>query len=238
MNGLDLLWVALLGGLVGTGELITRYRDAPTAVLRSAAALFYIALNALAAILALAMVRAFGLDFGLPADSTVRSWVQVLAAGFSALAVLRMSFFTLRAGDQDIGIGPSSLLQILLGASDRAVDRMRARARATEVAHIMAGVVFAKAAEAVGPKWPMASRVARTTISRLVPRVRPTMAPRACMSQCGAPRPAKAGTTYTPPVSRTPRAMASVSAASRTSPSPSRSHWIAAPAMNTLPSSA
>jgi hypothetical protein len=39
VNGLDFLWVALLGGLVGTGEPITRYRDAPTAVLRSAAAL-------------------------------------------------------------------------------------------------------------------------------------------------------------------------------------------------------
>ena len=149
MSSLDFLWVALLGGLVGTGELITRYRDAPTASLRSLAALFYIALNALAAILALAMVRAFGVDFGLAADTAVRSWVQVLAAGFSALAVLRMSFFTLRAGDQDIGIGPSSLLQILLGASDRAVDRMRASVRATEVARIMAGVVFAKAAEAL-----------------------------------------------------------------------------------------
>ena len=40
-------------------------------------------------------------------------------------------------------------------------------------------------------------------VARPVPRVRPTMAPRAYGSQYGAPRPTKAGTTYTPPVSRT-----------------------------------
>ena len=58
------------------------------------------------------------------------------------------------------------------------------------------------------------------------------------MSQYGAPRPTNAGTKYTPPVSGTAVASASLSAARSMSPSPSRSHWIAAPAMNTLPSSA
>jgi hypothetical protein len=58
------------------------------------------------------------------------------------------------------------------------------------------------------------------------------------MSQYGAPRPTNAGTTYTPPVSGTARAIASVSDARRIRRSASRSHWMAAPAMNTLPSSA
>ena len=71
-----------------------------------------------------------------------------------------------------------------------------------------------------------------------MPRVKPTITPRACSSQYGAPRPVKAGTRYTPPVSGTCRAAASLSEASAIRPRPSRSHWIVAPATNTLPSSA
>ncbi len=66
----------------------------------------------------------------------------------------------------------------------------------------------------------------------------PVTVPRASASQCGVPSPTKAGTKCTPPVSGTLRASASLSAAAWMSPSPSRSHCTAAPAMNTLPSSA
>ena len=66
----------------------------------------------------------------------------------------------------------------------------------------------------------------------------PTIVPRAWGSQCGAPSPTKAGTKDRPPVSETSRASCSVSAAWRMIRRPSRNHWTAAPAMNTLPSSA
>ena len=64
------------------------------------------------------------------------------------------------------------------------------------------------------------------------------MAPRASASHQGAPRPVNAGTTKTPSAVATLRAMASVSATLSMMPSSSRSHWMRAPAMNTLPSSA
>ena len=83
-----------------------------------------------------------------------------------------------------------------------------------------------------------ASSVARTSMSAVVPRVMPSTAPRAPASHHGAPRPVNAGTTWTPPASGVLRAIASVSFAARTSPSPSRSHCTAAPAAKTLPSSA
>ena len=70
----------------------------------------------------------------------------------------------------------------------------------------------------------------------LVPREMPTITPRAVGSQCGAPRPVKAGTTITSPVSGTLLASAFTSDALRMMPSPSRSHWIALPPTNTLPS--
>jgi hypothetical protein len=64
------------------------------------------------------------------------------------------------------------------------------------------------------------------------------MSPRAAGSQCGAPRPVRAGTNTTSPASGTLRARASISEASRTMPSPSRSHCTAAPAIKAEPSNA
>jgi hypothetical protein len=56
-----------------------------------------------------------------------------------------------RAGDRDIGVGPSGFLQIFLSAADRAVDRIRASARANAVGKIMDGVDYAKAFPSLPP---------------------------------------------------------------------------------------
>ena len=64
------------------------------------------------------------------------------------------------------------------------------------------------------------------------------MSPRASGSQCGEPRPVRAGTKNTPSVDSSEVASASVSPASSIRPSPSRSHWTAAPPTRTAPSSA
>src|SRR6266566_151449 len=72
----------------------------------------------------------------------------------------------------------------------------------------------------------------------VVPRVTPATRPRAYWSQCGTPRPANAGTRYTPSGSATCDANASTSDDDLMMPSPSRSHCTTAPAMKMLPSSA
>jgi hypothetical protein len=84
----------------------------------------------------------------------------------------------------------------------------------------------------------MASSAARTRWARVLPRESPTMVPRASGSQWGAPSPTNAGTKYTPPLSSIERARASDSGAVDTSPSPSRTHCTAAPAMKMDPSRA
>src|SRR2546425_5585646 len=82
------------------------------------------------------------------------------------------------------------------------------------------------------------SSAARAMCAREVPRVRPSIAPRARGSQCGAPRPTKAGTRYTPPLSRTLAASLSISEEDEKNCNSSRSHCTTAPPMNTLPSRA
>jgi len=145
---LDGVLVGLLGVFVGSGELVSRYRDAPGSALRTPPALLYMALNGAAAILALALMRAFGWTLGVQGADAVR-WTQVLAAGFGAMAVFRTSLFTIRVGDQEIGVGPISFLQVVLSTADRAVDRARAKDRSAAVKAAMKGIAFQKAYQAL-----------------------------------------------------------------------------------------
>ena len=84
----------------------------------------------------------------------------------------------------------------------------------------------------------MASSAARAKCARVVPRVRPTIVPRAFGSQSGAPSPTNAGTKYTPSLLASERANPSVSLLWAMMPRPSRSHCTAAPAMKMDASSA
>jgi hypothetical protein len=113
---LDWVAVALIGGIVGTSELISRYKDDPWAAVRSWPARFYIGVNCAASMGALGLIHANGW-FG-PAR-----WTQILMAGVSAMAFFRTSLFVVRAGDRDVAVGPNGFLQIFLAAADRAVDR-------------------------------------------------------------------------------------------------------------------
>ena len=147
----DGLIVFGFGAAVGVGELVSRYRDAPGRALKAPSAVFYILINATAAVLALSLIRGFGWTLGVDAQSnpTALRWTQVLAAGFGSVALFRSALFTVRAGDHDIPMGPSAFLQAVLGAADRAVDRSRAGERAKVVADAMAGIPFSKAQQAL-----------------------------------------------------------------------------------------
>jgi hypothetical protein len=147
MNGtfVDYLIVAALGILVGSGELVSRYRDAPARALANGPAFFYVLLNALASISALFVIHTFNWHFGVTGGGETLRWTQVGAAGTGAMALFRSSLFTVQAGGQDISIGPVTFLQVFRDASDRAVDRLQARTRGIDVSQLMEGVSYEKA---------------------------------------------------------------------------------------------
>ncbi len=132
---------ALIGALVGATELASRYRDRPAVLVASPSAWLYALLNAGAAALALLVVDSAGWTFGATEPNTV-DVLRVMVASLSAMAVFRSSFFTVRLGDTDVGVGPSTLLTTLLGIADRSVDRRRAADRSATVTKIMAGISF------------------------------------------------------------------------------------------------
>jgi len=144
--------VFLIGGSVGAAELVSRYRDRPTRALLTAPAIFYISLNAFGSVAALALIYVFRGKLGFTSESS-DDWVNtdinlvsaVLLAGFSSLVFFRSSVFKFRAGDSDFPIGPSIVLDALLGAADRAVDRVMAEPRATFVNNLMSDIAFDKA---------------------------------------------------------------------------------------------
>lgn len=139
----DYIAASAIGLLVGIGELVSRYRDAPVKALGTPAAGLYIAINAAAAAAALFGLAMFWSDGSSP--EVGRRVLRVLAAGFGAMAVFRSSLFVTRIGDQDVPIGPSAFLQVILGATDRGVDRLRAEARANAVSAAMSGVDYSLA---------------------------------------------------------------------------------------------
>jgi hypothetical protein len=147
----DQVWryqaVGLLGATVGTAELLSRYRDAPSWVLLSVPGIVYIALNVSASLLALGVIQAFDWEFGATGDAVAAT--QVLVAGLGAMALFRSSLLTVKVGSDDVGIGPSSVLSVLMAASDRAADRLRAADRAGRVREIMEDVSYEKANEAL-----------------------------------------------------------------------------------------
>lgn len=147
----DQVWryeaVGLLGASVGTAELLSRYKDAPSWVLLSVPGIVYIALNVFASLLALAVIQAFDWTFGAKGNGIATT--QVLVAGLGSMALFRSSLLVVKVGSDDVGIGPSSVLSVLMAASDRSADRLRAMDRAGRVKEIMGDVSYEKAKDAL-----------------------------------------------------------------------------------------
>jgi hypothetical protein len=137
----------VLGGLLAVAELVARYRDDPAAAVFSWPAAVYVGVNATAGGVALDLIHVFGWTLG--AKSSAREVLQVLTAGLGSAALFRSSLFNVTAGDRVIGIGPSEILNVILGAADRAVDRQRALIRATRAAVIMHDLPFDTSADAI-----------------------------------------------------------------------------------------
>ncbi|TGD93417.1 hypothetical protein [Methylobacterium nonmethylotrophicum] len=142
------VWVGLIGLLIGTVEIVARYKGDPRRALLSAPALLYITVNVLACLTMLACLRMIEPDW-LFSDLNGKPHLQklslILSAGFGAMTLFRSSLFRIKTADGELGIGPSFLLDTLLFASDRAIDRSVALPRGNTVKAIMKDVSFERA---------------------------------------------------------------------------------------------
>lgn len=143
---MEWLWVPVIGLLVGVVELVAGYRDNPGRALRTAPALFYMAINAVACLLCLTiLVRVKPSWIFVGQDTGLQQLYLILAAGFGAVAIFRSSIFKLKSPDGEIAVGPAIVLDTLLAASDRGVDRQVAAPRSAKIHELMKDVSFDRA---------------------------------------------------------------------------------------------
>lgn len=115
--------VALIGALVGIGEIVSRNKERPALALRTLPSAAYIAINVSASTTALLLVQQLEWTFGLEADDPALDTIRILVAGFGAMAVLRSSLFVINIGGENVGVGPGALLTGLADVADAAVQR-------------------------------------------------------------------------------------------------------------------
>ncbi len=135
----------LIGLLVGTSELLTRYRDSSSAALRNVPAALYLGINALASVAAFAVAYVADWKFGTNATGNELLCLQVAVGGFGAVALFRSSLFLVHPSGTDVNVGPANILQSLLDATNREIDRARGSERFPQVAKMMQGVEFSEA---------------------------------------------------------------------------------------------
>lgn len=139
----------LAGGVIGLSEIISRYKDAPLNAATTAPGIVYCLLNAGGAAGALALMLQMGWFKDLAPGPVGNLIMQSILAATGTMAIFRSSLFTVRVGNADVSIGPAAFLQILMTATDRAVDRARAQPRAAAVQRIMTDIDFQKAKQAL-----------------------------------------------------------------------------------------
>ena len=121
----------LLGLLVGFTELVSRYRDEPWRVAMLPPGLVFIGLNGLAGCLALFLLQTFPTALHAPSNPVL----MVMMAGFGAMVVIRTKLLTVhQPGGTEVAVGPAFLLDTMLAAINRDVDRRRALQRTARVA--------------------------------------------------------------------------------------------------------
>lgn len=137
--------VGVLAGLVGVAEILSRYRDVPLIVLREWPAWTYIGTNAAAGMLALLIIDTFGWTFGDDLAPGVQRGLQVAAAAFGALAIMRTAVIEIRVDDRDVHVGPHWFLNVLLGFTANRMSIKRAGHVQGITNRIMSNVDFDRA---------------------------------------------------------------------------------------------
>ena len=145
-----------VGVMVGVAELLSRHRDYPLLAISTLPSLGYLALNGILSLMALLVLGIWRPEWvlvGAPTASSPMPPLDVLkaslVAGFGAAAFFRSSLFKVRTPDGDLSFGPAIVIDVFLRVIDDGVDRTLGAKRLDDVAAIMQGVNFEKAARSL-----------------------------------------------------------------------------------------
>jgi len=138
----NVLLAFLIGFAAAFAELLSRYSD-PKKIFSTYPSWVYLFINAGTSALVYYLLVEFKWLEG------TNESMRVLAAGTSAMAILRSSFASIKIGGKQVEAGLASILQVFLNWADRAFDQYRSSSNLTEVKRIMTNVDFKKAMTAL-----------------------------------------------------------------------------------------
>lgn len=143
MMDYNYVWVASLGLFLALSELLSRYRNVRL-IFQSGSAWTYMLINGFTSCISYYFIYHNKLTFG---DFTKTEVGTVLFAGFSAMFVLRSSFFSYYDKDsgKTVSIGLAAILEIFLDTAERSFDQEQSVCILKVVKNIMKDVDFAKA---------------------------------------------------------------------------------------------
>ncbi|MEM6615553.1 MAG: hypothetical protein AAF619_03400 [Pseudomonadota bacterium] len=124
----------LIAMIYGATEIATRYRDEPGQALVQPAAILYLAVNGVIALIVYAGIHLYNTDPVTADKAGIQYCAQVaLIAGFGSLAFMRASLSRIEVSGQSMQIGPAAVLERLLSTVSREIDRKRAEQRIFDV---------------------------------------------------------------------------------------------------------
>jgi len=124
--------------LFATAELFTRFRDEPFLITRNITSWFYLLINVLISLITLLLITRTEL-FG----TSQTDWIKAgLAAGFGASVLLRSKFMKINVDGREVALGPEIIINIILEALERKIDRDRSIVRKVLAEKCMAEIDF------------------------------------------------------------------------------------------------
>ena len=129
---------AFFGCLLGSSEIISRYRDEPTKAVFNVYGATYLVTNGSISLCAFMLLARYHDKLLPPAVRYDDGILMSILAGFGAMVILRSKLFLYHTNDgKEIPIGPDLVADRLLKVIDRKIDRQRAAAREQLVFELM-----------------------------------------------------------------------------------------------------
>ena len=133
------LFAFSIGFAVGLSELLSRYDWSIKMILTSRPGWTYTVVNGIAAAIA---YRA-AVDLNIPAGLIGKpEWWRVLLVSGIAMALLRSAFATIRIGEERVGLGLVSVVNVFLSRAERGLDQHLTRTRWKHVGSIVADLEY------------------------------------------------------------------------------------------------
>ncbi|MFJ5854554.1 hypothetical protein ACIQCT_16705 [Enterobacter cancerogenus] len=157
---IDYLFVFIIGVVLSSIELGSRYRDEPVSVMTCLPGAFYLIVNGIICCIGLFFIHTFGMSKDITKDIEVEKVnefstmvINILYASLGSFFIMRSSFLKLGSenSQSQIDLGLNLILKKMIDMIDRQVDRDQARRRSKDITEILKNVSYESLSARIHP---------------------------------------------------------------------------------------